>query len=325
MRAFFVQRWFLGALLSGVTLALLFPQLFQPWTGHLPPDWIIGCALFLMALTMPTRSLAGELRRPWAALYSLAISYGLVPILARCIAHLPVSPDLRVGLCLTASVPSTLASCVLWTRLAGGNEATALLVVLGGTSSSWLITPLLLTWLTGTQVELPVLEMMANLAVTLAAPVALGQALRLAPAAARFADAGRRPLGYVAQLFVLLIILKATTALGLRLESGAGLPVGFVAASAAFALGLHLMALFAGLWSSRLMGFDEPRCRAVAFAGSQKTLPIALLLLDRYFVEQFPLAILPLLFYHVGQLVLDTLIAERLKRTDGAADIVDAL
>src|SRR5262245_13653642 len=120
-----------------------------------------------MAWTMPTRSLAGELRRPWAALWALAISYGLVPILAWGLGRLPLSPDLRLGLLLTASVPCTLASCVLWTRLAGGNEATALVVVLAGTSSSWLITPLLLTWTTGTQVEFPVAEMMADLAVTL--------------------------------------------------------------------------------------------------------------------------------------------------------------
>lgn len=325
IRAFLVQRWFLCALLGGVGLALWRPHLFQPWTQRVPPAWVIGCALFLMAWTMPTRSLAGELRRPGPALWALAISYGLVPFLAWCIGRLPLAPDLRVGLFLSASVPCTLASCVLWTRLAGGNEATALLVVLGGTSVSWLLTPLLLTWLTGTQVDLPIPEMMIDLAMTLVAPVALGQALRLVPAAAQVADRFRSPLGNVAQLFVLLIILKASAALGLRLQTGAAVPVAFVAGGAACALGLHLAALAAGLWSSRLFRIDEPRCRAVAFAGSQKTLPIALLLFDRYFDVQFPLAILPLLFYHVGQLVLDTVIAERLKRTDPAAEVVDAL
>ena len=320
-----MQRWFLCALLLGVSLALWLPQAFQPWTRQIPPAGVIGCALFLMAWTMPSRSLAGELRRPWAALWALAISYGLVPVLAWCTGHLPLTPDLRIGLFLTACVPCTLASCVLWTRLAGGNEATALLVVLAGTSSSWLVTPLLLTWMTGTQVELPVGQMMADLALTLVVPVGLGQALRLWPAAARFADRYRGPFGYVAQLLVLLIILKATASLGLRLESGAALPIEFVAASAAYALGLHLVALFAGLWSSGLLGIDEPRRRAVAFAGSQKTLPIALLLFNDYFGLQFPLAILPLLFYHVGQLVLDTLIAERMKRTGADAEVVDAL
>lgn len=325
IRGFFVQRWFLCALFAGVSLALWLPHFFEPWTRHVPPAWVIGCALFFMAWTMPTRSLAGELRRPWAALWALAISYGLVPLLAWCTGHLPMAEDLRVGLLLTASVPCTLASCVLWTRLAGGNEATALLVVLAGTSSSWLITPLLLTWMTGTQVALPVARMMADLAITLVVPVGLGQALRLAPAAARVADRYRTPFGYIAQLLVLLIILKATASLGLSLQTGAALPIEFIVGSAAYSLGLHLVALFAGLWSSGSFGIDEPRCRAIAFAGSQKTLPIALLLFNGYFAAQFPLAILPLLFYHVGQLVLDTLIAERMKRTDPAAEVVDAL
>ena len=325
IRAFFAQRWFLCALLLGVCLAIGLPQWFDPWTRHVPPAWVIGGALFLMAWTMPGRSLAGEMLQPWAALWALTISFGLVPFLAWCTSRLPVAPDLRVGLALTASVPCTLASCVLWTRLAGGNEATALLVVLAGTSSSWLITPLLLTWLTGTHVELPVAAMMVDLAVTLVVPVGLGQALRLSPAAAGLADRCRSPFGYVAQLLVLLIILKATASLGLRLQSGAELPMEFLIASAAYALGLHLAALFAGLSSSGWLRIDEPRCRAVAFAGSQKTLPIALLLFNGYFAAQFPLAILPLLFYHVGQLVLDTLIAERMKRRDAADEVVDAL
>jgi hypothetical protein len=32
-----------------------------------------------------------------------------------------------------------------------------------------------------------------------------------------------------------------------------------------------------------------------------------------YFQEAYPLAILPMVFYHVGQLILDTFIAERLR------------
>jgi hypothetical protein len=37
------------------------------------------------------------------------------------------------------------------------------------------------------------------------------------------------------------------------------------------------------------------------------------LLFERYYRDAFPLAVGPLLFYHVGQLIVDTFIAERLK------------
>jgi hypothetical protein len=42
---------------------------------------------------------------------------------------------------------------------------------------------------------------------------------------------------------------------------------------------------------------------------------VSLFLFESYFAAEFPLAIVPLLFFHVGQLLLDTLIAERLKMT----------
>ena len=60
------------------------------------------------------------------------------------------------------------------------------------------------------------------------------------------------------------------------------------------------------------MGFDGGDCRAVAFAGSQKTLPVALYLYQTYYVADYPLAVLSLALYHVGQLLADTVIADRL-------------
>ena len=65
---------------------------------------------------------------------------------------------------------------------------------------------------------------------------------------------------------------------------------------------------------------DRGRQIAIAISCSQKTLPISLALFDRYFARAeptpFPLAVVPLLFYHAGQLLLDTLIAQRLTDTE---------
>ena len=47
-----------------------------------------------------------------------------------------LAADVRIGLILVASVPCTLSTAVLWTRLAGGNEATALLTAMGTTCIS---------------------------------------------------------------------------------------------------------------------------------------------------------------------------------------------
>ncbi len=71
------------------------------------------------------------------------------------------------------------------------------------------------------------------------------------------------------------------------------------------------MGLGAGLWGSRCLRFERGQQIAVAIAGSQKTLPVALYLFDVYF-QPFPLAIVPMVVYHVGQLIVDTFVAEAL-------------
>jgi sodium/bile acid cotransporter 7 len=76
-------------------------------------------------------------------------------------------------------------------------------------------------------------------------------------------------------------------------------------------LAIHLLGLYGGLWSGRAIGFARPSRIAIAFGGSQKTLPVSLILFDAYF-QDYPLAVIPIVFYHFGQLIADTFIAERL-------------
>lgn len=314
MRAFLRRRWFVVTLLLAVGTALAIPEPLAPITRPLPPHFVITVALFLTAWTMPTQRFRDELRAPWAALWAVLLSYTLVPAAGWALGTLSPLPDLRVGLLLAASVPCTFASCVLWTRLAGGNEATALSSVLASTLLGWLATTAWLTATTGAEVALEPRAMMLDLVVTLLLPTLAGQALRLPHASRRFADRHKALLGNLAQLFILAIVLKASTQVGIRLREGPArlTPAGIVL-SGGFAMGLHVGALYAGLWSGSLLRFDRSRCIAVAFCASQKTLPVSLFLFETYFQTDFPLAILPLLFFHVGQLLLDTLIAERLK------------
>ena len=80
--------------------------------------------------------------------------------------------------------------------------------------------------------------------------------------------------------------------------------------TACVCLATHLVALLVGLWSARRLGFDRGAQIASALVGSQKTLPVSLVLLGLYF-PGCALGVVPMLFYHMGQLILDTFIAER--------------
>jgi solute carrier family 10 (sodium/bile acid cotransporter), member 7 len=315
MTQFLAKRWFLLSLLGGLGLAALWPAALRPWTALLPSRVVVAVALFLMAWSLESRSLGRSLVRPWPALWAAAISYGAVPLLALGAGWLLPGPDdLRVGLLLMASVPCTLASAVVWTRRAGGNEATALLVILLTTCVGWLATP---AWLRLLGSAMPAGAdtpgMMGELLLVLVLPVGLGQLGRAVPPLARLATRLKGALGVVAQLLVLSVVVKGAVQVCDSLEQEAsGLAFLPLVAAAAACLATHLAALFGGLASGRLLGFDRPNRIAVAFAGSQKTLPVALVLFESYFQSAYRLALVPIVFYHVGQLVADTLIADRL-------------
>jgi sodium/bile acid cotransporter 7 len=309
------KRWFLLLLLGCLAIAWLRPDWLRPVTARLEPLAVVAVALFLMAWSLESRSLYQALLRPLPALWAVLISYGLLPLLAWLSGWLLESASFRLGLLLIASVPCTLASAVLWTRMAGGDEATALLTILLTTLASWAITPAWLAWGAGTLVELDVPAMMRGLALVLIVPVGLGQASRAVRVLAQTAVRLKPILGIIAQLLILTIVLKAAVDVSDRLAE-TSLPVSFGSYGriALLCVSTHLAALLTGLTSSRLLGFTRPHWIGVAFACSQKTLPVALYLFDGYFVRTHPLAVVPLVFYHVGQLIVDTVIAERLAR-----------
>src|SRR5581483_11640757 len=127
-----------------------------------------------------------------------------------------------VGLLISASVPCTLASAVLWTRLAGGNEATALLVILISTLMSCVTTTAWLVTLIGAGVQVPFSAMMRDLLATLVLTVGVGQLSRAWPPLALFANRRIQTLSLVSQVLVLSIVLKAGARVGKALRDDGG-------------------------------------------------------------------------------------------------------
>lgn len=325
MRATLAKHWFLLILGLGLGTAWLQPELLRPGVERLQARVLVTLALFLIAWGLETRQLARALLRPQAALWAVFISYALIPALAWIARGLLDDADLRVGLVIVASVPCTLASAVLWTRLAGGNEAVALLVVLLTTGTSWLVTTLWVTLGTGTQVGVDTAGMMASLFLVLVLPVALSQLSRSFGPLARAVTHHRQALGVVSQLLILAIILKAAVELHGRFDTRpAAFSLGSLLGVAALTLAVHLAGLCAGFWTSKAWRFDRASQIAVAFAGSQKTLPVALFLFEAYFKDAYPLAVVPMVFYHVGQLIVDTPIARALAAKAAEESLVAA-
>lgn len=308
---FFLKRWFLLLLVVGGLVVAVWPE-WLAWTERVAPQVIAMPVLFLGAWSLESRSLFRAALRPWPALWAAVLSFTLVPGLAWSIGLLLPSTDLRIGLLIMAAVPCTLASAEIWTRLAKGNEATTLLVIFLTSGTSWLFTPLILAASAGATIDIDTGLMIRDLVVVLLLPVAAGQLLRLSPALATTATRLKTPIGVVTRLLVLLLILKAAHAMMAKIDDQhAALSLETGLTTAGLCLSVHMLALAAGFWTSRWFRFTPADWSAVGISCSQKSLPMALFIFEGYFADH-ALAVVPILFYHVGQLLADTFIADSL-------------
>jgi sodium/bile acid cotransporter 7 len=315
---FLRKHWFLLLILLGTLLVIWQPG-WLAWTVWLNPTVCGSVAILCSAWTLESRRLGHAMLHPWPAVWALVISYGLLPALAVLSGPLLDSPDYRIGLLLITSVPCTLASAVIWTRLAGGEEATALLITFLTNCTSWLATTAWLTLGVGSTVPgMATGPLMFKLVLVLIVPVGVGQMLRLLAPMRRIADEHKPALSVAARLLTATVMLKAAVEVRKRFDDDRLAPgMAALTGVAVLCVLIHLLALGAGFWTSRVLGLHRSNQIAVAIGGSQKTLPIALILFDAYFAS-YPLAVVPIVAYHFGQLIADTFIAQRLVDTKRA-------
>jgi sodium/bile acid cotransporter 7 len=320
MLAHIRKQWFLLALVAILVIGMVWPEELGKLADAVPRQFIVATVLFLMSFTLDSQSMHRAIRSPAPTLLAVFISFGLAPPLAW-LAGRQLDGELAVGLVIAASVPCTLASAAVWTRRARGNDAVAMLVTMITNFSCFVITPAWLALLAGRSArslaENPAENLPLRLIKLAVVPILAGQLCRKWPPAAALADRRRTALGVAAQFGILSIVFVGAVVCGQKFSDSRGaLSIGFgtlVFVVAAVAI-VHLSLLITGIHSARMLGMNRADSIAVAIAGSQKTLMIGLDIA----LEFGGLTILPVVAYHVVQLVLDTLIADRLAQ--GAID-----
>lgn len=316
-------------------------------------DADVAAVLFLMALPLEASAIYRVIRRPLAPLLAVFVTFGLLPLIAWGVSFL-LTGGQGPGLLIAAATPCTVASAAVWTRRAGGNDAVATMVTVVTNGLCFLITPLWLWVFLGQGVQSEELEFKTavwQLGRLVVAPMIVGQLVRLIPWVARVSTRHRQTLGILAQCGILYMVLVGSVQTGRQLEQAAAatsvsaapavpgerttpapsapLALSAPSSSAAVLAGpvqqsprlvdfllmlagvsfVHTAALGLGLVLSRWCGLSRADQIAVGFSGSQKTLMIGLkVALD------YRISILPMVTFHVAQLLIDTVIADRMAR-----------
>lgn len=324
VKTWLLKRWFLLALAGVLIVGFSGAEIFAPLAdAPLLRRGIVAIVLFVMALPLGLGAVWRALRYPGPSLLAAGINFGLLPLLAwglylAVMLPLGLNHQLAVGILIAAATPSTLASAAVWTRRAGGNDTVPVLVTLITNLSCFVVTPLWLVTMTGEQVGAVQLgPMVIKLLCLIVLPMSAAQLCRLRAPVRDWAAEHKGVLGVVAQCGVLAMILVGSVRAGLSLQEAemssadaAGLADFGLMIALVLAIHLSMLALghLAGVW----LGMSREARIAVGFAGSQKTLLVGLTVA----VEDFgalALAVLPMVAYHVGQLLVDTVIADRLR------------
>lgn len=312
IRDYLLKRWFFIAAMIGIILAIRAPAFSRNVFSYADIRYISAVGLFFMSISLATSRLWEAIRQPGPVLTALVVTWGLAPIVGYLVGTYFLPLQYREGLIVICCVPCTLASASVWTGMGGGNQAIALMMTMLTNSTVFIGTASWLAFLTGTEVEFDTGKMMTQLVVYVVVPIIIAQSIRAVPVIGRAADKRKSIISLICRLCVLLIIIKSAVDTNTRLSAeGEGAQAWSALELVEVALicsGVHLILLLAGYFGAiRLFGPAD--AVAVGIAGSQKTLPVAALLVDQFY-SHVPLAIVPVLFYHVCQLIIDTYFTE---------------
>jgi sodium/bile acid cotransporter 7 len=314
----FVKRyWFLTGLILLIPVGIMAPDagLALKESGWVIPVFV-GIMLGVAGFTMDTSSLvkqAANFRAVVPVLVSIyifcpAAAYGLAKLLA------PAgNQDFLPAMMIMAAQAGSLASAIALTMMSGGNRELALICTLVSNGLTFLLTPFILELSIGTQVEFPVGKMMLRMVFMVLVPIAVGQLLR--QSIWDKTEPIRPFIRIVPQFIILMFVYTGFASGAAQLQKDSDIVLRFLVACAL----LHVILLGLNFVISGALGFKWPERTAMILSGSQKTLPNGIYVWSNFFSAN-PYGAVPLVLYHLFQLLVDTLLVPKFEQKNPVSE-----
>jgi len=312
----FLQRQLLPiGLLTVAVIGLVFPEPGRLLNSSPIPKYAAVSIIFICSgLLLRTDEIYAALSAWRASLLGTVSILLVTPIIGVVLAlHVPIDPNLQLGLALFCCMPTTLSSGIALTTQARGNVALALLLTVLTNTVGIFTVPFVLAWLLREvgAVELAAPELLVKLCFTMLLPLSLGRYL------SRFIkgwlDANRKHVTMTSNLALISIPWMKFSQSSNELSQIALPSLGILIAAG---LLIHILFLLLNDGASRLLRLQQEARKAVVLLASQKTLPVAVTVLE-LIPEQVlsaqvkGLVIIPCITFHFGQIFLDALLATR--------------
>lgn len=233
------------------------------------------------------------------------------PIAAGIFALIPMETGIILGLFLVAVMPTTLSSGVVMTGQAGGNIAHALFITILSNCVAIVSIPFILPMLLNslnlkTDLYIDQTAIFIKLLLLVLLPLLIGMILN--KKILTISPEQKKQFSITNQCIVLCIVYMSLS----------GAREMLIAKGSAFfiilplVVGFHLVLLLASSGTSHLAAIGRGRREAVIFMGSQKTLPLAVMLQITCFPE-YGTALLVCVLHHITHLMIDGFIAVKIR------------
>ncbi len=315
MRSLLKKYWFLGGLLLVFVLTLADPTDAIALTGRWlrtarGPDAVIFLVFLFSGFLLDPRQIRDGLTDIKGTLIALVLIFIVAPLYSLAIGHAPFDTGVKIGLFLVAVMPTTLSSGVVMTGASGGNSAHALLITVSAnilSVATIAITLPMLLHLSGESaaVALDKLAVIKKIGFYVLLPLMIGLAVKY------FTDIKHpgipKTLSIINQCLILVIVwMGVAQAKPVLFTSSVALGniIGLV-------LGFHLLMLATAFGVIRMLSIPRGRMESILFMGSQKTLPLSIILQVALF-PAYGQALLVCVLHHLVSLFVDGFLVGRL-------------
>ncbi|MEW5297069.1 MAG: hypothetical protein WDW38_007175 [Sanguina aurantia] len=182
-----LEHWFVLGVGVAIGVAAAVPDLGKTY-GWVHAEYTVKwgaiiVVFFLTGLTLKSRALLDASKRLRIHLLIQFLSLVLTPAIgfgmAKLLSLSSVDPDLIQGLIVAMAMPTTISSNVVFTRLAGGNEAVAVVNAVVGNLVGIFVSPAWLYLYLGQGGKAPYGIVIRGMALTVIAPLAAGQGIQI--------------------------------------------------------------------------------------------------------------------------------------------------
>ncbi len=300
------------AVMAGLGAALMIPHI-----GMMLKGWNLIVILTMLVFFFQglgfdatgARKLNGWIK---ISLIGLITSQLLAPVLGWAAVNLlGWQEDRYVGFLIICCMAPTLVSGTVIATSAGGDRGVSLFLTITLNLVSIVLIPLNLRWTLGSDVDMNQWFLLNKLAITVLLPGLAGHLFRkVVPRAANF----RNLINYTPILCMGCIIFMSISS---QVDCLRQAEVMEIVAIILPALLVHYL-LFAFVWySSRSTGLPYRVNTAISFVCSQKTLPVAIIVWQQMFAETYPMALIPPIVFHLGQIYGDGFLARWVEKREG--------